>query len=166
MGWRPLLCAGLLLIFVETARSATLLETYADDRFGTMIEHPYDWAGQKQVDKDGFQFTSPDGKVTIIVSGAINALDTISNAFGIYERPKAGETVTDRHLDKSGITIVGKKGGRAFIRRSILSCGNKLWNTVSIEFPPSQKSKLQPIIAYVVQSLRFRSSTEIADCKS
>src|SRR5205823_3153059 len=122
MVWRPLLCAGLLLICSRAGWSATLLETYSDDRYGTMIEHPYDWAGQKPTDGEGFQFTSPDGKATIIVSGAINSLDTVANAFGIYEKPKPGETVMDRRLDKWGITIFGKKNGRAFLRRSILSC--------------------------------------------
>jgi hypothetical protein len=165
MGWRTLLCAGLLLIATSSGWSAILWETYSDDRFGTMIERPYDWVGQKPEDGDGFLFTSPDGKATIVVTGALNSLDTVANAFGIYEKPTPGETIMDRHLDKGGITISGKKGGRAFLRRSILSCGNKLWNVVSIEFPVSQQNKLQSLTETVLRSLRFRSSTEVADCR-
>jgi len=167
MLWR-LLSVIMIILSPEVAHAVTLWETYSVDRFGTMVEAPSDWTEQKSADGGEYQFTSPDGKAIIVVSGGLNALDTISNAFGIYEKPQPGETITDRHLDKWGITISGKKDGRFFLRRSMLSCDNKLWNSVSIEYPPSQKNRFEPITNVVTRSLRFRlqSSTEVKECKS
>lgn len=127
---RRSIAVATLFVVPQLAWGLTLWQTYSVDRFGTMAEIPNDWTAQKAADGSQYQFTSPDGKATIVLSGGLNSLEIVANAFGIYEKPKPGEMIADRHLDKWGITITGRDNGRYMVRRSMLSCDNKLWNTI------------------------------------
>jgi hypothetical protein len=160
-----LLTALAALVVLSSGAHAGLWQTYVNDRFGSTAEIPATWhAGTPPENGDGLEFTSPDGQASIIVSGMLNIDDTIDAAFASREEPGDGETITYRHRDKRGLVVSGTKGDRIFYRKSILSCHDQVWNSVSIEYPAAQKKAFDPIVAEVARSLKPGRSQQVAEC--
>ena len=153
------------LLVLSTAARAGLWQTYVNERFGSTADVPATWqAGTPPENGDGLEFTSPDGQASIIVSGILNIDDTLDEAFASRETPFDGETVTYRHRDKRGLVVSGTKGELIFYRKSILSCHDQVWNSVSIEYPATQKKAFDAIVTHVAGSLKPGPSLQVAEC--
>jgi hypothetical protein len=159
------LLAVTALISFSTGALAGLWQTYVNERFGATAEVPATWhAGTPPENGDGLEFTSPDGQASIIVSGILNIDDTLDEAFGSEETPLDGETITYRHRGKHSLVVSGTKGDRIFYRKSILSCHDQVWNSVSIEYPAAQKQAFDAIVTHVAGSLKPGPSLQVAEC--
>ena len=149
----PLVVA--MVVLPTTAWSGILLKTFQDHRFGTLVEFPADWmTGEPPADAPSYSLKSPDGKATITVSRGPVSFAAIAYAFGVNDKPVSGETISDRHLEKDEIVVSGKRGSVIFYRRGVLSCGNQVWTTISMEFPTAQRKSLDKVANDVVRSLR------------
>ncbi|HZP19906.1 MAG TPA: hypothetical protein VFB16_06805 [Bauldia sp.] len=124
-----------------------------------------DWqAGVPPTNGDGLEFRSPDGEATLIVSGALHVDATIGEAMDRFAKPDEGEVVTSTERDERSVTVAGDAGDHAFYRRSILSCHDQVWDTISIEYPASKEAQYAPLIAHIAASLRSGPSAEVPDC--
>jgi hypothetical protein len=145
--------------------SAQTWRTYVNARFGTIADVPHDWsAGPEPANGDGRVFTSPDAMATIIVSGMLNT-DAVEPAMQSREAPDDGETITYRHRDARAVVVSGTRGDIIFYRKSILSCGDQIWNDLSIEYPAARKKAYDSLVTHVAASLHFGRSAQIPTCK-
>ncbi len=158
--------AFLALLLAVEAAAAQSWRPYANARFGTMADVPRDWrAGREPENADGLQFSSPDGQASITVSGSLHVWDTIGEAMAIMETPDDGATVTYRRRGKRMLILSGTRGDTIFYRKSILSCRDRIWNSVSIEYPARRKAAYDALVTHVSGSLRFGGrSAQIPDC--
>ena len=155
--------AGLMALIGPA--SADAWQTYANERFGATADVPADWrAGEPPANGDGLAFTSADGAARITVSGSLQTFDTIAEAMASYEAPNDGETVTYRHRGKRSVVVSGTSGDRIFYRKSILSCADTIWNSVSIDYPAADKSAYDALVTHVAGSLRAGPGWQAADC--
>jgi len=152
-----ILCAGAL--HAEDWRS------YRNTRFGTTADVPKDWTmSEAPENADGRVFTSPDKRSEIIVYGGFRIFQ---KAQEIADRlaPGEGETITYERQAKDWLAVSGTKGERIFYRKSLLSCHGTIWNSVSIEYPASQKKKFDALVTRVARSLRpGRAEGLVTDC--
>ena len=82
------------------------------------------------------------------------------------ESPGDGATVTYRHRSKRVLVVSGTRGAKIIYRKSILSCRDQIWNSVSVEYPTDRKLDYDALVAHVAGSLRFSgASAQIPDCK-
>lgn len=145
--------------------SAGTWRTYVNERFGATAEVPADWqAGEPPANGDGLAFTSPDGAATVIVSGGLQTFDTIAEAMARYETPNDGETITYRHRGERSVVVSGTSGDRIFYRKSILSCRDTIWNSVSIDYPAADKSAYDALVTHVAGSLSPGPGWQAEDC--
>ena len=139
--------------------------SYVNARFGTVAEVPRDWrAGREPENGDGLAFSSPDGQATITVSGGLNIDSAVEEAMRSREQPLDGETVTYKLRRGRVLVVSGVNGERVFYRKSILSCGDQIWNNVSIEYPAVRKAAFDALVTHVAGSLHFGRSAQIPRC--
>ena len=82
------------------------------------------------------------------------------------EAPDDGATITYRHRGKRVLIVSGVRGDTVFYRKSILSCRDQIWNSVSIEYPAARKAAYDALVTHVAGSLRFGgASAQIPNCK-
>ncbi len=161
-----LLIAAVVVLAVAGPAAAEEWKTYVNERFGTSADVPADWqAGEPPANGDGLKFTSPDGTASIAVFGSLQTFDTIAEAMAIYEMPQDGETITYRHRDKRALVVSGTRDGTIFYRRWILSCGDTVWNGVSIEYPAADKAAYDALVTHVAHSLRVGTGWQVETCE-
>jgi hypothetical protein len=147
------LVAFFLFLFA-TAAQAGGWQTYRNDRFGATADIPAGWRmGEAPENDDGRVFTSPDGRATITVSGIFVALPRFQE-FAIMTKPGDGETIDYKRQGRDWLVVSGRKGDRIFYRRSLLSCGATVWNSVYLDYPAAEKASFDPIVAHIAGSLR------------
>ena len=140
-------------------------QTYVNERFGTTADVPADWRpGEPPANGDGLRFTSPDGTASVAVFGSLQTFDTIDEAIAIYETPEDGATITYRRRDDRGLVVSGTRGDRSFYRRWLLSCGDAVWNGLSIEYPAAGKQAYDPLVTHMSRSLRAGTGWQVEDC--
>jgi hypothetical protein len=162
----PFLIAVVVLLAAGAAAATAEWKTYVNERFGTTADVPADWrAGEPPENGDGLRFTSPDGTASVAVFGSFQTFDTIAEAMAIYETPEDDETVTYRHRDKRALVVSGASDGTIFYRRWILSCGDTVWNGVSIEYPAADKAAYDALVAHVARSLRAGTGWQVDSCE-
>ena len=161
------LIAAVVVLAVVAPAAAAEWKTYVNERFGTTADVPADWqAGEPPENGDGLKFTSPDGAASVAVFGSLHSFDTIAEAMAIYEAPEDGETITYRHRDKRALVVSGTRDGTIFYRRWILSCGDTVWNGVSIEYPAADKAAYDALVAHVARSLRAGTGWQVETCET
>ncbi len=152
-------------VAVPYAAGAAGWQTYVNDRFGSTADIPAGWqAGTPPENGDGLEFTSPDGKATLIVSGGLNVWDRLDEAFAIFATPGEGETITYRHQDRRSIVVSGTRADHIFYRKSILSCHGTVWNSIALDYPAAQKQAFDQIVGHVAASLRPGPSVQVQEC--
>ncbi len=145
-----LLCAALLI----SGSDAASFRRYRNDRFGATADVPAGWRmGEAPENDDGRAFSSPDGSARIIVSGSFVVLP-MEEEFALRLKPDAGETVEYKQRGRDWLVVSGHKGDRIFYRKSVLSCGGTVWNSVSLDYPAARKAAFDSIVARVSGSLR------------
>lgn len=146
---------GLLLgaLLLGSASDAASFRPYHNDRFGVTADVPAGWRmGEAPENDDGRVFSSPDGSAEIIVSGGFVVLPA-AEEFALRLKPEAGETIDYTSRGRDRIVVSGRKGDRIFYRKSVLSCGGTVWNSVSLDYPAASKTAFDPIVARVAGSL-------------
>ena len=120
--------------------------TYHNTRFGTTAQFPAGWTmGQPPANNDGRDFSSPDKRATMVVSG-IFSTQPREDEFASRAKPDEGETITYEKRGAGWIVVSGTKGDMIFYRKSILTCGDTIWNDLSIEYPATDKAKYDALV--------------------
>lgn len=157
--------AAFAAVLIAVSAQAEGWRLYRNSRFGTTADVPKDWTmGEAPQNDDGRVFTSPDKQSEIIISGSFR---TFQKEQEIADRlaPGEGETIAYRRQGKDWLAVSGTKGDRIFYRKSRLSCNGAVWNSVSIDYPASQKKNFDPLVTRVSRSLRpGRSDERLTDC--
>lgn len=157
--------ATLIFLLQMAAAQAGGWQTYRNDRFGATADIPAGWRmGQAPENDDGRVFTSPDGRATITVSGIFVVLPRFQE-IELMTKPAAGETIDYKRQGRDWIVVSGRKGDRIFYRKSLLSCGGTVWNTVYLDYPAADKAAFDPIIAHVATSLRGGKGWGTGKCR-
>jgi hypothetical protein len=150
---------------VARAAQAGAWQTYYNDRFGATAEVPAGWRiGEEPENNDGRIFTSPDGRASVTVSGSYAVIPRVQE-LEIMTRPEPGETIDYKREGRDWIVVSGRKGGRIFYRKSLLSCGATVWNSVYLDYPAAGKAAFDPIVAHVASSLRGGKGYGTGDCR-
>ncbi len=146
--------AALFAILALRNASAESWRAYHNERFGTTAEVPESWRmGPPPENNDGRVFTSPDGRAQIVVSGMFS-IGPRSEEFALRLGPLEGEIIEYERRGRDWLVVSGVKGDKIFYRKSLLSCGDTIWNSVFLQYPASEKEKYDPIVAHVAASLR------------
>ena len=140
-------------------------QTYVNERFGTTAEVPAGWrAGEPPANGDGLSFASPDGKAVIAVYGGFQVYDTVAEGMAALEEPLDGETITYHRRGNRSVIVSGLRGGTIFYRKWLLSCGDAVWNGVSIEYPAADKAAYDDLVTHVAGSLTPGRGYQTDDC--
>ncbi len=127
---------------------------YVSPRFGATALVPEDWsAAMKPENGDGGAFVSPDGDATETISGANRNSASLSDDFNRLSAAQDGERLSYVRRGKKWIVISGVKNDRIFYRKSQLSCGDTIWNTVAVEYPAARKDEFDPLVTRIAGSL-------------
>ena len=142
-------------VLMTTAAHAGGWKTYANERFGAAADYPSGWKmGPEPENNDGRWFASPDGRAKVIISGNF-ALETREAEMDQRAQPGNGETITYLKKGEDWIVASGKRAnGKIFYRKSLLSCGDQVWNNLDIEYPADDKAKYDRLVAHMAASLR------------
>ena len=152
-----LLCAGVA--------SAEQWRHYKNVRFGASADIPAGWKALPPPENgDGQVFESPDGQATITVSG-IFGTESVAEEIALRAKPNSGEAVTYKAVGATSVVVSGTKGDAIFYRRSLASCGNEIWNDLSIEYPAARKADYDAIVRHVSGSLRGGANGSIKRCR-
>jgi hypothetical protein len=138
---------------------------YHNDRFGATADYPAGWTmGPEHTNDDGRAFTSPDGAASVTISGMF-AVDSRAEEMEQRAKPIEGETVTYSAKGANWIVLSGtRNGGRLFYRKALLSCGDRIWNDLDVEYPADDKAKFDKLVAHMAASLRPGDGYDIT-CK-
>jgi serine/threonine-protein kinase len=146
--------AALILSAAPPPAFAESWRSYHNDRFGQTAAYPADWNMEPEpANDDGRRFTSPDAKAFVTISGGF-ALDSPAEEMARRAEPEAGETVTYSAKGANWIVRSGTRGDRVFYRKSLLSCGGQVWNTLELDYPADEKQKYDKLAAHMAASLR------------
>jgi hypothetical protein len=127
---------------------------YVNPRFGAAALVPDGWsAGPEPVNGDGRSFISPDGAATETIFGANRSGASIAEDIARLAAPLEGETVTYVKRGKKFAVVSGVKDGRIFYRKSLLSCGDTIWNSVAFDYPAARKEAFDALVARIAASL-------------
>ena len=66
--------------------------------------------------------------------------------------------------DDRGLVVSGTRGDRIFYRRWLLSCGDAVWNGLSIEYPAAGKQAYDPLVTHMSRSLRAGTGWQVENC--
>jgi hypothetical protein len=161
--------SALALIFAVYAYPAGAddFRLYSNPRFGASAEAPSNWRAEPPPENgDGQIFRSPDGQASITVSGVLNIAATPEEAMREEEQPQQGERITYMNQSRRMVVVSGLDGDKIFYRKSILVCGDQIWNHLSIEYPAARKADYDAIVARTAKSLHFSGvSDQIPNCR-
>ncbi len=171
MIYPPSACfAALAIILLSVASPAAWTQTfrtYVNQRFGAAAEVPAAWkADPPPENRDGLAFRSPDGHASIIVSGSLHVLDTVEEEMRLYEQPAPGEKITFRRRGPHFLVVSGARGDMIFYAKHLLSCGDRVWNNLWIEYPAREKAAYDTLVARVSRSFRPGRSEQVEECNS
>jgi serine/threonine-protein kinase len=157
---------ALLLLCASIPAAAETYRTYTNERFGQTADVPVSWkADPPPANGDGLIFRSPDGSASLIVSGSLNIADSLKEAMQGQATPNDGENVTYRKAGKRDITLSGLKDDRIFYRKSILVCGDRVWNSIHLEYPARDRKAYDAMVTHVAKSLRGGRGYQVSDCR-
>jgi hypothetical protein len=161
------LALSLLFGLAAATAYADSFHVYANPRFGATAEVPSDWKPDPPPENgDGLVFRSPDGAASLTVSGIYNLDETAKEAMDEEDKPRQGETITYHQRGPRFVAVSGVAGDKIFYRKSLLVCGDQIWNHLSMEYPAARKSEYDAIVARASKSLRFGGvSDEVAKCR-
>src|SRR4051812_29620456 len=115
-------------------------------RGGSLV--PPDWTQEaRSSQNEPLQYTSPDGSASLTLYAT--PADKRGKKPGIAE----DERVTYRRGTPRFISIFGFKGGNIFYRKSNLACGGTRWHHIALEYPVSDKRKMDGLVTRVAHSM-------------
>ncbi len=159
---------GVLLFALLLGGSRAGAETWRifhNDRFGATAEVPAAWRMDPAPENnDGRSFSSPDGRAKIVVSGIRAEIGSLEEDKAIRLKPDVGEVVTYEKRGGGWIVVSGTRGDTIFYRKSILTCGDSIWDDLSIEYPAAEAGKYAALVKRVSASLRGGKAYDADGC--
>ncbi|TGQ72623.1 hypothetical protein EN829_009050 [Mesorhizobium sp. M00.F.Ca.ET.186.01.1.1] len=142
--------------FVATSAVAAPF-TYVNARFGTVCTFPDEIFNDRQPEPDngdGQQWLSADG-ASLTCSGILNVDNDTPKGFVAAEKASTepNYTVTYSKTGKNWAVVSGLKGGNIFYERRLFGKDGVI-RTVWIEYPPTVKSKYDPLVGAIASSLK------------
>jgi serine/threonine-protein kinase len=126
---------------------------YVNPRFGVAALTPKGWrAGPEPENGDGRMFTSPDGAASLAIYGSYRN-SPVGEDMARLAQAGDGETVTYQKRGKKFVVVSGLRDGKVFYRKSLLSCGDGVWNSMTLTYPAVQKAQYDALTARIAASL-------------
>ncbi|MCW2282555.1 serine/threonine-protein kinase [Rhodoblastus acidophilus] len=145
---------ALALVLLAGPALADSWRSYHNDRFGPTADYPAGWTMEPEPENnDGRRFASPDGDASVSIYGHF-ALDSREEEMARKAEADEGETVAYSAKRANWVVLSGTRGDRIFYRKALLSCGDQVWNNISIEYPAQDKAKYDKLVAHMAASLR------------
>ncbi len=159
----------LLLVFALIScafhANAESWRIYHNTRFGATAQIPANWSMDPAPENnDGRSFTSPDKRAKIVIAGIFAGTPRPDEDIALRAKPNDGEVVTYEKRGIRWIVVSGTKGNVIFYRKSILTCGNSIWNDFSIEYPFAEKEKYDALVKHVAASLHGGNGYDAEEC--
>ena len=161
---------GLLLsmgfcVAVSSVAHAETWTRYQNARFGTTADIPAGWKAEPPPENgDGVQLVSPDKRASLTVSGGFIEPPSAAGLADLAE-PLQGERVAYAKHGRGWAIVSGTKDDRIFYRKYVLSCGNAIWNSVSLDYPAVDKTAYDALVKHVSASLRGGRGSNAYRCK-
>ncbi|RAZ88618.1 hypothetical protein DPM33_21735 [Mesorhizobium hawassense] len=150
--------AAILSLSAITTSTATAKPfTYVNARFGQSCTFPDEIFSDplpEPENGDGQQWLSADG-AELTCSGINNVDDETPRSFVDEEKTstEAGYKVTYSKTGKNWAVLSGTRDGKIFYERRLFGKDGVI-RTVFIEYPPSLKTKYDPLVGAIAKSLR------------
>jgi hypothetical protein len=150
-----ILLTGLCLTAV--AVQAADWKSFSNDRYGFSVDVPASFKASAPPDNnDGLTFNSPDGRAEIrayghLLSDGENLVDDERET----ERYSAEDHlhVTYRQATARNFSMYGLKGDHIVYVRAVATCKGIAAATLWVEYPRSEKTQLDPLIAHMEKTL-------------
>lgn len=161
------LVLGLMIMSAAAfaSHSQSKYRTYTNDRFYFSIEYPSDLLRMQPPpeNNDGRTFRSNDGKIEMRAWGQFNALGRTFYAEYEASLEKCGTAKTYKDFRERYFVISCSMGSRIYYQRTMHrgDVGPEVFFTFTIEYPKSQKAKLDSVVTRVSRSFRFDPDAEI-----
>ncbi len=153
---RTIFAAALIALTGATSQALAAPFTYVNARFGTVCTFPdeiFTEAMPEPENGDGRIWRTADG-ASLTCSGIYNIDDDTPKSFVAEETAskEPGYKVTYSKTGRDWAVLSGLKDGKIFYERRLF--GKDVIRTVWIEYPPSLKSKYDPLVGKIAASLR------------
>ena len=138
-------------------------QTYANARFGTVIEYPADvFLPQPPPENgDGRTFVSPDGSATFFVFGQHNYDDLDAAAMMERDRGLGGyDRVTYQQTGKGWYVLSGYVGNDIFYRKALIDRESGLVHVFGITYPAAARERFDSIVTRMAKS--FGAGADLA----
>ncbi len=134
---------------------------YTDEQYGTRALVPADWQAQAADDDwEGRRFRSPDGRAWIDVYASRQGENESLAAHMKTVAFAHGEDITALEAGRDWIMVAGTKGDRAFYRRAVFDCAQKVWHHIAFEYPREMQAVYDKPLGDVARSLTPPSSAQ------
>jgi hypothetical protein len=150
-----ILLTGLFL--TPVAVQAADWKSFGNDRYGFSVDVPASFKASPPPDNnDGLTFNSPDGRAEIRAFGHL-LLDG-ENLVDDAEQYSAGLHVTYRKATARNSTMSGLKGDHIVYLRAVATCKGIAAAILWVEYPRSEKTQFDPLIAHMAKTLTGSNS--------
>ena len=146
-----------IMILPASAAGDEQWRVYNVARFGAIAEVPNTWSIiPPPTNNGGRSFLSPDGTAEIVISGMLSSDVMADLKDSTKPYPDNKETVvTYRRVGTDWAVASGyRSDGKIFYRKSIAACGDRIINSVYIDYPRARKQEFDSIVQHVARSLR------------
>jgi hypothetical protein len=162
---RALRLSVFIFVAIGFSAHAEAWKNYQNARFGTKAQIPAGWTALPEPENgDGIVLESPDKRASITISGGYNEPPTVA-ALEDSSEPAKGATVTYKKRGPGWLVISGTKGDLIFYQKYLLSCGNEILNSLSLEYPATDKASYDTIVKHASDSLRGARGKDAEHCR-
>ena len=154
-----------ILIAVFAVNAQTKYQKYANDRFAYSIEYPSGLLKMQAppANNDGRTFRSNDGKIEMRVWGQHNALER--NLVEEYDESvkKCGTSSVYKDFYERYFVISCTVNNRIYYQKTLHrgESGPEIFFTFTIEYPTSQKAKMDAVVTRISRSFKFDPDADI-----
>ena len=145
------------LFLTPVAVQAADWKSFSNDRYGFSVDVPASFKASAPPDNnDGLTFNSPDGRAEIRAYGHL-----LSDGENLVDDERETERysaenhlhVTYRQATARNFTMSGLKGDHIVYVRAVATCKGIAAATLWVEYPRSEKTQLDPLIAHMAKTL-------------
>ena len=156
---------AVIIFAVANTYSQNRFSTYNNERFAYSIEYPSELLKMQPPPEngDGREFDSDDSSIKMRVWGNFNSLLWSWKQWYESDLKDFGSKPTYTVWNKDWYVISGVKEGRVFYQKTMRRTRKDIdiLFTFTIEYPASDRSKLDPIVMRISRSFRFDSAADV-----
>ncbi|KAA5600367.1 hypothetical protein [Blastochloris sulfoviridis] len=155
------LCGALAILLAGSAAAqppADAWVTYRNPRFGTTAEVPRHLVPRQMPDPtngDGRTWTSADGRATVTVFGAFNALDLTPERYVEDIHADRLPHASYRRIADTWFVISGTKDGVVFYDRCNFTGDLRVQHCIALSYPEGDAPAWDAAVARISKSLRI-----------